>query len=74
MNKKVSRIEAQMHSYAFCGLNEGDPRASSKGREGIETIPFGDVCYYFWSWVIVGERLEENETSFNKGVACSIVT
>lgn len=41
---KKSRNEAKMHAYAFCGSNEGDPRASSKGREGTEAIPFGDVC------------------------------
>jgi len=52
-----------MHAYSFFGLNEADPRASSEGREGTEAIPLGDVfCYR----VIVGERLEENETSFNK--------
>ena len=28
--------------YVFCGSNGDDPRASSKGREGTEAIPFYD--------------------------------
>jgi len=32
-----------MHAYSFCGLSEGDPRASSKGREGSEPIPLCDM-------------------------------
>ena len=38
------RIEVRKHAYAFCGLSEDDPRASSMGRRGTEAIPFGDVC------------------------------
>jgi len=41
-NKREVKPE-WMHAYSFCGLSEGDPRASSKGREGSEPIPLCDM-------------------------------
>lgn len=35
-------MEVRMQIYAFCGLSEDEPRASSMGRGGTEAIPFGD--------------------------------
>lgn len=52
------KIEIGMQAYAFYGLSEAYPRASSVGRGRIEAIPFG------WCATILALSLEE--ASLNK--------